>query len=376
MSTGPEARSPKGNPCETLPPGACSEYLVDLTTVRLFPRICMVVHMTTDTTSPADVVPVSVKTEYLPDDAIAVLGDRDATPSVVLRAIVGTIIQTAPDALIVITGDFVQSVQDNFDARGVKVTYGTKRGANFVSAKTMRNAEGGATIYLPLGLVFGSDDESQEQLTWRVSYVLGMAAHEAVHALNHNQAEDSEAVFNEMQITTASEVYYATEAGTIVKEYRAQVSAELAFPYPGSFIESLCDDADHFGGAVDEARRFVPSDVPAAAAIQGAAGTNLWKAMALAAAESRVRGGELPVSVAENALWRLYAAPLWEAWVAVLSQLPPGNERAGLDRLTAVTRQLMKLLAASERLAGVQRSWDDGGGAYMHWVTPAGSPRT
>ncbi|MCI4659031.1 hypothetical protein [Cryobacterium zhongshanensis] len=67
--------------------------------------------MTTDTTSPADEGPVSVKTEYLPDDAIAVLGDRDATPSVVLRAIVGTIVQTAPDALIVITGDFIQSVR-------------------------------------------------------------------------------------------------------------------------------------------------------------------------------------------------------------------------------------------------------------------------
>ncbi|TFB84245.1 hypothetical protein [Cryobacterium luteum] len=327
--------------------------------------------MTTDTARPADEAPVSIKTEYLPDDVIAVLGDQNATPGLVLKAIVGTIIQTAPDALIVITGDFVQSVQDNFDARGVKVTYGTKRGANFVSAKTMRNAEGGATIYVPSGLICGSDDESQEQLAWRVSYVLGMAAHEAVHALNHDQAEDSEAVFSEMKITTASEVYYATEAGTIVEEYRAQTSAELAFPYPGSFIENLGDDLDHFGGEVDQARQNVPSDVPEAARIQGTACTNLWKAMAFAAAESRVRGVELPASVAENARWQHYAAPLWEAWVAVLAQLPPGNELAGLDRLTVVTRQLMKLLAESERLAGVHRSWDDGG-AYMHWVTPAG----
>ena len=306
-----------------------------------------------------------VFTDYLPADYVSLLGD-DANAAGQLMHILGGIVHKyAPGTPLVLTGDFARSIQDNSDARGIPAQYDLARGANLVSAKTMRNPEGSMTIYLPAWFVFGFDDEDDEQRAWRYQYAAFTAAHEAAHALHREREEDSEATFNALQITSAEDQHYAQAAGLIVEEYRAQLAAESVLVNPSNFIENLEADLDSLTESMGQAKRLAGSDVPTAARIHGDALTNFAKGLALAAAEARARGDESSALPLEHSSWARFA-PVWSGLRVALDRLPAGYSQADMAMLAALTHELMELVRVLEAQSGIERIWH-GENPLMYW---------
>jgi hypothetical protein len=313
-----------------------------------------------------ETVQLAVLTEYLSADHVSVLSDGETGPGQILQIIGGIIHQHSPGTPVVLTGDLARSVQDNFDARGIDVQYHLARGANLVSAKTMRNPEGSVTIYLPAWFAFGFEGEDDEGRRWRYQYAAFTAAHESAHALYRAREEDDEAIFNALQITTAEEQHYAQAAGLIIDEYRAQLAAESVLPSPSSFIESLESDATALTESMDEARRLVGSDVPTAARIHGDALTNFAKALALSAAEARARGDGASEPPRQHTSWTSFGASAWAGLRLVLERLPLGYAPADMAVLIEVTREVMELVRVLEAQSGIERAWN-GDDAFMYW---------
>ncbi|KRE30440.1 hypothetical protein [Agromyces sp. Soil535] len=317
--------------------------------------------------SPAETLALNVQLEYMPPEAVALLADEALSPHQLLSGISAQIAGIAPSARICFSGDFVQSVQDRFDARDLSVEYGAVRGANFAVAKTMRSASGGVDIVVNAEMLFLPADIDQDEAHNHVILLLHLAAHEAVHALHHSRGEDSEATFNSMMITSPSDAYYATEAGTVIEEYRAELVAEQMHANPASTILSFQDDLASLAGSIDDARALSTTDVSRAARLHLAAATNYWKALSLVAARLRAAGTDIPRPILTSAGWQKYAAPLWERWQAALGELPIGLAAADAELLREVTREMMPILEQFFVMTGVARSWDADGGGYMYW---------
>ncbi|GGE91068.1 hypothetical protein [Mycetocola zhadangensis] len=305
--------------------------------------------------------------EYLPEELREFVADPTQYPNQLLTRLAAEVLQISNDAGVVYSANFVRSVQDRFDARGVGIIYGTSRGANVAVAKTMRTADGGVDILIDIDALFIDPESTEEQLDGHHLLLFHLAAHEAIHALHHFRGEDSEAVYNSMNVRSSEQRYFATEAGTIIEEYRAELAAESLHPHPSPFSDVLSSDISAFVASTAEARTMVRTDLHAAARLQSAAFTNLWKALSLLAAEIRVRETALPASVESSSEWQNVAAPLWAEWCVLLGRLPDGQAEADLARLRSVTTDLIQLLKRSYVLARIDRSWDSQDRELMFW---------
>lgn len=311
--------------------------------------------------------PLEVSLEYLTAEAGAVLSDPALSPNQLLTGVAGQIALIAPTAHVCVSGDFARSVQDRFDARGIQVQYGTTRGANVAVAKTMRTISGGIDIVVNADVLFLSPDMTEEEAHDQVILLLHLSVHEATHAAHHFTGEDSEATFNRMQIASASDAYYATEAGTIIEEYRAELAAELAFPHPVPFVRALDDDLASLSNSLQAARALNRTDIPGAARATLTAATNYWKALSLLAAYARATNLTIPDTTRTSDSWQRYGEPLWARWRAALDQLPNTADPASSTLLQSITREVMGLLAEFFTLAAISREWDYADREYMYW---------
>lgn len=322
--------------------------------------------MNDQATSEGEEEPSDLRYEFLPDEYVSMLFDNSSPASEVFQAMAELVHRIAPGTTVAITGDFQQSVQANFDRRDVQVSYHMQRGANLVSAKTMPRGDGGSIVYFPAWLAFPTEDEAPQETTWRIAYALHMAAHESAHALHRMRDEDAEATFATMGVSTSEEQHYIQAAGLVIEEYRAQVAAEGVLPMPGSFFEGLTDDLDAFATSILDARQLSTDDVPAASVIQDEATTNLWKALALAAAESRVRDESPDDPLRAHPLWVKLVELFWPELCAALNELPESYESADSELLERTTRAVALTIRHSETLAGIERTWE-GDDAFMWW---------
>lgn len=162
-----------------------------------------------------EVSPLRVITEYLPEELREFVADPSGYPNQLLTMLAAEVLQIAGDAGVVFSANFIQSVQDRFDARGIGIVYGTNRGANVAVAKSMRTAGGGVDVLINIDALFIDPESTQSEFDTHHALLRHLGAHEAIHALHHFRGEDSEAVFNSMHIRSSEEQYFATEAGTI-----------------------------------------------------------------------------------------------------------------------------------------------------------------
>lgn len=313
-----------------------------------------------------NIAPITVTFEHIGDDIQQLLLNESLSPNQLLSGMAGAVTSVAPDARVVFTGDFVKSVQDRFDAKGVQVAYGIDRGANTVIAKTMRTVDG-MDVVINVDVLFIDPDTAPQDVHSHVLLLLHTALHEGAHAQHHRAEEDSEATFNAMGIRTSADNYYAIEAGTIIEEFRAELAAEKQFPLIHPYIESLYDDLESLSVSLSEARAASRYDVPTAARIVKAAGTNFWKALSLAAAHCRATGASLPEVITSSPLWQRYGATLWDKLTGALQQLPDPGQSAQIELLQDVTREVMDVLPRYFVSAGVRLGWDPDGDEYMFW---------
>lgn len=310
------------------------------------------------TDADADAPSVTIRWEYLPEIAADSLSNRESAPGQLVQIIAQIVGQAAPHTRVVISGDFVQSVEDNFASRGIRAGgYDRDRGGNVVSAKTMRNADGHSTIYFAPELIFGFEGESETWRTMRFRLVAFTAAHEVAHALHRERGEDSEATFYALNPSTAEDQHYITAAGTVIEEYRAQLAAESISSNPSDFTENIRSDLDALQAAVVEARRLAAVDVYQAARLHDKAMTVFVKGLALSAAEIRARRVDATPLPTDHPLWAMYAAPIYDQLEEVLGQLPDGYKRATLPLLGGVTKALFSAFRTLEANTGIDHVW-------------------
>jgi hypothetical protein len=301
-----------------------------------------------------------------------VLRDPDSLPGRLVRAVavaVGVLVPRPDAVTIFFTGSLSESVQKRITDLGGTANYSLLRGSNLVVAKTMKMDSDQIHVIVNADFILGPDEETPEEAGSREHWLLHLATHEAIHALHHQRGESAEEIFKHLRIHGASEAYFAHEAGTILEEYRAQTTAQQMYPLEQSFLESFESDLHSFAEATATARGLSNSDTPAAAKIQLTAVANIWKAIALIAAEARVAGGEFSLSpdLVESEDWGRFVGPAWAPIDAVLKTLPEGDEAVMVTRLGTSLRQLSLLLQTWFTMIGLEYVFDDQDRSYLYW---------
>ncbi len=226
---------------------------------------------------------------------------------------------------LVITGDFVSSVNSREDRTGNEYTMA--RGGGTVAAKTMPPSEDGTVdILVPIYWVLSTEnaDTTQE----RDRYIQHFATHEAVHAsLFHDGGEPFD-VHRRRDYERAL-LQFVSMAGHQVEEHLAEYVANLTVLTPASMT------ADQLNTAFEAWDRVLEERLPAVSQLDPdyfqkvmmitlTALHDLWKVLSYYAAE--LREGDVfspvPEEVAELAYWQDEVAPWWDEYTALLAQIP------------------------------------------------------
>jgi hypothetical protein len=313
---------------------------------------------------------VSTKFDYMPGVALDILTNTATVPGALVRGMAGIIARMVPKPNVVtmiLSGSFAESVQGRRSGSSNAIPFSDLRGSNVAVAKTMKVRGNEIHVVVNAEHLFGDEDDTPEKASGRINRMLHLAAHEAVHVLHHQRGESAEEIFNRAQIESATEEYFALEAGTVLEEYRAQLTAERIFPLSDPFLSTFESDLEAYSRSTVAARALSKSDMPAAARMQLSGVTNLWKGLAFISAENRL-GRSVPPSILSSENWIKFVGPSWAATQAVFQTLPPGDTAADMTRLCASLRQLSQLLQGWFLMVGLEYVFDQDDRAFLFWT--------
>jgi hypothetical protein len=303
-------------------------------------------------------VPIDVLLEDCP-------GDADETR---LQYVLLAIQQRVPDpelVSVVISADFVGSVQDRTHDPREQAGYDVERLFGVVGAKTITSESSlEATILIP----WESFNNLPEAVLYRLS------AHEALHAALHQRDETLILLRLRLGLDVASAAgLWAELAGAAIDEYRIERALDdqelILEPTHCSYIpQTLVAMQQQMGDAV---RRHLPgsSIEPVYHAVMGAFHrTNLL--FAYAAAEELATDGkiapEIPPEDHRRLIWDCY-----DQFRDTLARIPPASTATDVAELMAVGEDLALVLYEWLHHIGFDMYDRDGVGKWFEITRPA-----
>lgn len=288
----------------------------------------------------------SLSLESVDPSAIGiVVRDGGATVPELLGWCLQRLGQVVPDpsrTTLVVTGDFVASVQDrrNDDA---PEAYDLERGSGFVGGKTI--AMPNDDVHVLLHALYFVQTDDLEQNAGVAQLVRRTLVHEAQHVamMQNDQGyrRPSNATFRWLNLTSAAQA--------VVEEYRAELGVDPDLRAGDmNWDPSAVLSAWSKGLGGDVARYQAHLDVARLAYDVGTTSLVAWRSLGYVAAWARLLPDNdlLTDAVAGDPLWVRMAARRWGKFIEALADVRPGTETMPREELDAVVAELAEVLGA------------------------------
>ena len=236
---------------------------------------------------------------------------------------------------LVITGDFVRSVQDRGEpGSAYHENYDTRRNTGIVGGKTIPRPDSMVDVLLHAAMFVPPDNQGDVS---HAEVAIRTLVHEAQHVVI---AQNGEGGGNFASAFWARR-NFLTVADQVIEEYRAEsVAARIAGPsgwntddlvvMVGTWLKALQRIAtNEYQSHLNTAK--LANDI-----IQET--HTVWKLLAYVIAEQVATDQALPTNVVEDDLWALSIAPHWVEYKALLEPIPGADQRVPrmeLDRSVA-----------------------------------------
>lgn len=321
-----------------------------------------------------DICPApSICGEYVPEGLRAALGAAGDWRSGMVAAAAQIVSSTVPDSAAVrlcLTGNFVGSVQDRFDADGIGKIYNPGRGSNLAAAKTMVRPDGTTDLIVPLWDVWlreddPLDDDANTEDAEDLSLFLHNVLHESLHARLQQLFVNNASFDSDLGSLDENDRVFQRLAAEMLEEYIVEVSASAKFP-GSSYIDNLPAAIEVVRESLRNALAHSDIDFDGAVEQVQRALKNYWMALMYVAAESRVKSVDLMTvsHLVSDAGWAQYGAPRWRALQTLLNAAPGAldvNERVDLRQIHEDLRDWMKAWITE---AGFELRFLDNGGIW------------
>lgn len=276
--------------------------------------------------------------ELLGVDAEAGTAPQLVTECVVLLAACG--VDTTKTRLV-ITGDFVRSVQDRGDPGSTyHENYDTARNTGVVAGKTIKRPDSSIDILLQAGFFVPTDDGDDEGPT----IAFRTLVHEAQHAVIYQNDEAG----SQFEAELWARRNFLLCADQVMEEYRAEavacrVTSQSGWNTPdlGKTLRAWFEVLQRV--AVHEYQDHLDVEKLAYDVLQET--HTLWKLLAYVVAELSVTGETLPEGVTDDDLWVLTIEPHWAEFTALLNAVPDGHQRTSRADLDCMAGKLADLMA-------------------------------
>lgn len=260
------------------------------------------------------------------------------------------------DARLVLTGDFVRSVQERLPP-GEAETFGLRRGSGVVAGKTMPGPDGVTDVLVPASSFLVYPDETPEIAAIR-------ALRTVLHECGHVAMEQNNQAFVPPDDAGWRAGNLLLMADLVVAEYRAELCVPAGLRahdanWNGLEIASALRADLSRVNALYQADREVLTLAHHVTTVALVA----WKTLSFMAAAARVLPGHEPVpaETAADPVWRRVVEPHWDAFGSALARSAPATEA-----MTGV--QLAEAMVAVAEVLG--RWLDDLG--FVFGQTPDG----
>lgn len=280
---------------------------------------------------------------------------------------------------LVVTGDFVSSVQARLEQDGVNTDFDVDRGSGMVAGKTMPQPDGSIDVLIPWWFFNAELDAEQRAVTAELA--VRTVIHEAYHVAMRQNQQGYEHLDNE----TWRDRNFLAAADSIVDEYRAEAGVMATFEEDESYwspVEVLDTLSRELVASVASYQEHV--DLERLVVDIGNSCIVAWRALAYIAAVDIADSIRSPLTteVQAHPLWRKMAAPFWSDFRELLQVIPSGGEVMAQGDLSAAIERLSALLGRWQVVLGFVwtdnyfhvEDWFFGTDEYLRLVSDEGSP--
>ncbi len=282
---------------------------------------------------------IAVTLEYVDVTLLGIDPDAGEFPPL-LRDCVGVLAAcgVVPDKTrLVITGDFVRSVQDRGEPDSVyHQNYDTRRNTGMVGGKTIPRPDSTVDVLLHAAMFVPADDDGAE-------VAIRTLVHEAQHVVIYQNGEAGD----DFESAPWARRNFLTSADQVIEEYRAEsVASRVAGPSGWNtdglvaLVRTWLKDLRRI--AVKEYQFHLDAGKLAYDILQET--HTVWKLLAYVVAEQVATDQTLPTSVVEDDLWALSVAPHWAEFTAMLKAVPGGDQRAPRTELDELASNLADVM--------------------------------
>jgi hypothetical protein len=299
--------------------------------------------MTDDPEEPA--ASVSLVFEYVDPSVLGTDLETGEFPPL-LRACAGALVACGVDTAktrLVITADFVQSVQDRGEpGSSYHESYDTQRNTGMVGGKTIPLPDSTVDVLLQAAMFVPLEDS--EDADDVAETALHTVVHEAQHVVIAQHGEASE----DFESAPWARRNLLVAADQVIEEYRAELVACGVVGPSGWNTEDLVSSAKTWLAdlqriATVEYQSHLDTGKLAYDILQES--HTIWKLLGYVAAEHRVAGHGLPPGVADDELWATMIEPHWDEFTLLLARVPGGDQRIPRGELVRLASDLADLFS-------------------------------
>ena len=252
-------------------------------------------------------------------------------------------ISVAPERVrLVVTGDFVRSVQERLGEHPAAEDFDLQRGSGLVAGKTMPEADGSIDVLLHSG--FFSTDLNPEERASAADLAVRTVVHEAHHVAMRQNDQSYETPADQ----TWRDRNFTSSADSIIDEYRAEAGASTILVAddpswsPLDVLNALSRELGEVTASYQEHH-----DVEKLAFQVETACLIAWRAMAYIAATDVIDPEKSPVTfeVLSNPRWQRMAAHSWDKFREVLAGIQPGQAVLTQPEIAAKVEELAEILS-------------------------------
>lgn len=275
-----------------------------------------------------------------------------------MPALIGTVhsacIQIAPDRStvnIVLSGDFIESVNDRLKDAGLSHAFDTTRGSGFAAAKTLPRKDGTIDVVFNAALFAVELPENQQD-----EFKL-LALHTAVHEFQHVAMRQRHESVDWHGYSSYKQQNLISAADAIIDEFRADKGANQLVSYnPGWDLAAIASDLTiALHDIVMSYQHHL--DVGKLVYEVGKRCLISWKELAFTAAAMLEIPGSVDIPSGEAEEWRFSCEHSWPTFLAILRKLPPGCEPIDPSALKDAGNEMAALLDTWLRAMGFD--WDE-----------------
>lgn len=304
--------------------------------------------------------------ERASDDVRIALKNSDTNASEIVSWCLERLAKDSPEpdqVRLVLSGDFVASVQDRFRDTPGASQYTIMRGSGVVGGKTIACRDGHIDVLLHAGFFMALDEGADSIDT--VQLIRRTVAHEAQHVAIHQR----ELSFQEPTIRSFKAANLESAALAIIEEYRAELGVELELRRGDARwdpLQILDDLSAGLGVAVAEYQFHL--EVERLIFEVGASALIAWKSLAYQVAEERIMLGKhrSNVQATHDMRWAKLIGPHWDEFIDLLGAIEAGTAKTPPAELTSAASALAQLL--DEWLLTLGFRWIDTPNGSSHFA--------